>query len=94
MLGSLNIKLLLIYAYCKDVTCDTCLLYTIKIFHGVIFCTHKHLIYMKNCLISEAEEALLINFSVDCKYMSPLFRLCAGFHFQQTKKTTYFERHK
>lgn len=41
--------------------------------------------------ISEAEEALLINLSVDCKYMSPSFRL---FHIPW--KTFYFEnkRHK
>lgn len=37
----------------------------------------------KMCFISEAEEALLINLSEDCKYMSPLFRLCAWFPFQQ-----------
>lgn len=44
---------------------------------------------MKKCLLSEAEEALLINFAVACKYMSLFFRLCAWFHFQQKNHTPW-----
>lgn len=35
---------------------------------------------------SEAEEALLINFSEDSKYVPPLFRLSGLFHFPKTTR--------
>lgn len=41
---------------------------------------------IKTFFFSEAEEALLINFSEDCKYLPPLFRLSGLFHFLKTTR--------